>query len=124
MVSSKLIEHRDLDVPTDIEVDRLLKVAFEQAVDQWKTKTVKLLNILNSIESCRSRTNLIHVNDLELVLNGLGYFPTSDQLEEISFELRFRDSHLTWDVHQDIDIDGFCQLIENHAKWMHVDKSE
>ena len=40
----------------------------------------------------------IHIKDLELILNGLGYFPSEAHLDEMSFEIRFRNSHLTWEV--------------------------
>lgn len=67
---------------------------------------------------------MIHVEDLELILNGLGYSPTNVQLEEMAFEIRFRDSHVTWEVHESIYIDDFCQIIENYGKWLNLSKIE
>ena len=64
----------------------------------------------------------LHIDDIELLLHGLNYFPTEYQLMEISREIRFSNSHLTWEICQDIHMDDFCQMLEHYSKW--IPKSE
>ena len=75
------------------------------------------------MKSSQSTLDSIHVNDLELILNGLGFFPGDVHLDEMSFEIRFRQSHLTWEVSDDINVDEFCQLIENYSNWLYTEKN-
>ena len=89
-------------------------------VKKWKPRVLKLLKILRDIQGPpTSSLTSIGLSDLELILNGLGFAPTLDQLEEMAFEVRFGDSHATWEVHQSIEVEDFCCLINHYGQWLH-----
>ena len=74
-------------------MSRCLKDIRKKNIKIWKNRVLKLLQILSSIQSSQSTTDTIHVKDLELILNGLGFFPGDIHLDEMSFEIRFRDRY-------------------------------
>jgi len=77
-----------------------------------------MLKIMACSGLSKSSTNMVHVEDLELLLNGLGYFPTELQLMELAREVRFSNSHITWDICEQIQIDEFCQMLEHYLQWI------
>ena len=74
-------------------MSRCLKDIRKKNIKTWKNRVLKLLQILSSIQSSQSTIDTIHVKDLELILNGLGFFPGDIHLDEMSFEIRFRDRY-------------------------------
>ena len=99
-----------------------MKLCEAKNIRQWKKPIIKILRILCEIETTKSSQDSIHISDVELILNGLEFYPTKDQLEDFNFEIRFRSSHLTWEVHESINIDEFCNVMANHSKWLLTEK--
>ena len=68
------------------------------------TSTFDLINF-----STRSE---IHIHDLEVLLNGLNRYPTRSQLIDLTNQIRFRESHITGEVNDTVNIEDFCQIME------------
>ena len=77
-----------------------------------------MLKIMSCSGLSKSSTERLHIDDIELLLHGLSYFPTEAQLMEMLREIRFSNSHLTWDICQDIRVDDFCQMLHHYLKWI------
>ena len=77
-----------------------------------------MLKIMSCSGLSKSSTERLHIDDIELLLHGLNYFPTECQLMEMLREIRFSNSHLTWDICQDISVDEFCQMLHHYLKWI------
>lgn len=79
-------------------------------MQRWQGQVQKLTKILVKFESKSSEKN-IHISDLELLIHGLGQFPTKQRLLMISNQIRFGTSG---DITETIDILNLCEILENH----------
>ena len=101
---------------------RQLREFKSKSLQSWKSPVRKMMKIMACSGLSNSTKERLHIDDIELLLHGLNYFPTEYQLMEISREIRFSNSHLTWEICQDIHVDDFCQMLEHYSKW--IPKSE
>ena len=101
---------------------RQLREFKSKSLQSWKSPVRKMMKIMACSGLSNSTKERLHIDDIELLLHGLNYFPTEYQLMEISREIRFSNSHLTWEICQDIHVDDFCQMLQHCSKW--IPKSE
>ena len=73
----------------------------------------------NRISNFSSMTE-IHYHDLEVLLNGLNRYPTRNQLSDLANQIRFRESHITGEVNEYVDIEDLCQILENWSIWLQM----
>ena len=108
----------ELELPTLPESENQLKEFKAKSLSNWKRKVKKMLKIMMCSGLSKSTSELVHINDLELLLHGLEYFPTELQLMEMAREVRFSTSHMTWDICEEMHIDDFCQMLQHYLQWI------
>ena len=116
--SNVMLGTTELEIPTLPEIENLLKDFKSKSLKNWRSKVKKMLKIMMCSGLSKSTTVTVHIDDLELLLNGLEYFPTELQLMEMAREVRFSNSHMTWDICEEIHIDDFCQMLQHYIKWI------
>ena len=116
--SNVMLGTTELEIPTLPEIESLLKDFKSKALKKWRPKVKKMLKIMLCSGLSKSTSTTVHIDDLELLLHGLEYFPTELQLMEMAREVRFSNSHMTWDICEEIHIDDFCQMLQHYIHWI------
>ena len=94
----------------------------EWSIESWKPSITKVIRKMQSTlqpYELHSNKNEIHYANLEFLLNGLNRFPTRFQLHDLTCQIKFSESHLTGEVNDTVDIEDFCQIVENWSNWLY-----